>query len=160
MRITETAYPRYAVEFIKINQLSGNLLINFDWGSYAAYKLYPHNLIVMDGRYEEVYNPELLEQLRDFHLAINDWYKIIRDYKTDVMLVETKYPVYEKILNHPDWALIFGNNIAGVFVPKDKFKEQYFYPPDNDYYYNKTKFYTDIFKIKRVLIYNIQRMRI
>ncbi len=144
IKITETKYPIYAVEFVKINDLKGNLFINFDWGSYAEYKLYPNNLVVMDGRYEEVYNPELLIQLKDFHLVKNDWYKIIRDYKTDVIILEKEYPVYKELLNHKDWVLVFENNITGVFVPADKLKQQYIMPKISDNYYNKTKFDTEI----------------
>lgn len=144
IRITESEYPRYAIEFIKINNITGNLFINFDWGSYAAYKLYPHNLIVMDGRYEEVYDPNLLIELKNFHMLKGDWYKIVRDYKTDVMIIETKYPVYNKMLEHHDWELVFGNDISGVFVPIKNVKKNYLYPTIEDQYYNKTKFNTDI----------------
>jgi hypothetical protein len=144
IRITETQYPRYAIEFIKINNLKGNLFINFDWGSYAAYKLFPNNLIVMDGRYEEVYAPELLLELKDFHLLKNDWYKIIRNYKTDVMILEKKYPVYNAILNNKDWQLVFDNNLSGVFVPTSTVKDNYLYPVVDDNYYNKEKFQTNI----------------
>ncbi len=142
--ITESEYPRFAIEFIRINNLNGNLFINFNWGSYAAYKLYPNNLVVMDGRYEEVYNPKLLEDMRDFHMLKNDWYKIIRDYKTDVMILEKKYPVYEKIKSDSNWALIFENNLSGVFIPSNKVKKQYLQPVFNDEYYNKTLFDTQI----------------
>ncbi|MBE7704230.1 MAG: hypothetical protein E7Z90_00290 [Cyanobacteria bacterium SIG29] len=140
IKITETKYPRFAIEFIKINKIEGNLFINFDWGSYAAYKLYPNNLIVMDGRYEEVYNPDLLLQLKDFHLVKDDWYKIIRDYKTDVMILEKKYPVFEEIKKHKDWKLVFENNLSGVFIPTSKLKKHYYLPIPNDEYYNKTLF--------------------
>lgn len=144
VRITETKYPRYAIEFIKINKIEGNLFLSFDWGSYAAYKLYPNNLISMDGRYEEVYNPDLLIKIKDFHMVKNDWYKIIRDYKTDVIILEKHFPAYKKILEHPDWTLVFENNLSGVFVPTNKVKEKYLYPTPDDNYYNKTLFYTDI----------------
>lgn len=144
IRITESEYPRYAIEFIDINKLNGNLFVNFDWGSYAAYKLYPNNLIVMDGRYEEVYDPELLLQLKDFHLVKNDWYKIIRDYKTDVLLLEKEYPVYNEILKHKDWTLVFENNLSGVFVPTSTVKEEYLMPIPADDFYNKTLFNTKI----------------
>ncbi len=144
IRITESKYPRYAIEFIRINDIRGNLFINFDWGSYAAYKLYPYNKIVMDGRYEEVYNPDLLLALKDFHLVQNDWYKIIRDYQTDVMVIEKKYPVYEQILKHNDWTLVFENNLSGVFVPTETKQENYLMPIPNDEYYNQTVFYTNI----------------
>ena len=144
IRITESEYPRFAIEFIKINNIEGNLFINFNWGSYAAYKLYPDNLIVMDGRYEEVYNPILLNEMRDFHMLKGNWDKIIKDYKTDVMIIEKKYPVYEKIIENENWALIFENNLSGVFVPANKLQKEYKYPPANDNYYNSTMFLTDI----------------
>ena len=142
--ITTTEYPRYAIEFLRINNITGNLLINFDWGSYAAYKLYPHNLIYMDGRYEEVYPVKVFEDLKDFHLVKNDWYKIIRNYKTDVMILEKKYDVYTAILNHPDWSLIFENNLSGVFVPSNTKRAEYLYPIPLDAYYNNSLFNTDV----------------
>lgn len=100
----------------------------------------------MDGRYEEVYNPDLILQLRDFHILNGDWYRIIRNYKTDVMVLEKKYPVYNKILENKEWALVFENNLSGVFVPSKTKKEKYLMPiPINDYY-NKTKFKTKAIK--------------
>ncbi len=144
--ITNSEYPGFAVEFVKINNIKGNLFINFDWGSYAAYKLYPHNLVVMDGRYEEVYNPDLLIQLKNFHLVQNDWYKIIRDYKTDVMIIEKKYRVYEAISIHPDWVKVFENNLSAVFVPRKNLKDKYLLPVPYAEYYNANVFKTDINK--------------
>lgn len=144
IRITETKYPRYAIEFLKINNISGNLLTSFNWGSYAAYKLYPQNLISMDGRYEEVYDPNLLIDINNFNMIKNDWDKILKKYKTDVMIIDAEYPIYLKLQNDPGWELVFSNNIAGVFVPKDKVKEKYLYPTPDDDYYNKTLFDTDI----------------
>lgn len=140
IRITETKYPRYAIEFLRINDIRGNLFINFDWGSYAGYKLFPYNRIVMDGRYEEVYNPDLLISLKNFHLLKNDWYKIIRDYKTDIMVIEKKYPVYNRILLDSNWKIIFENNLYGIFVPFDSAKDNYLMPSTEDNYYNKTLF--------------------
>ncbi len=144
LKLSGTNCPVYAVEFVKINNLKGNLFMNFDWGSYASYKLYPNNLIAMDGRYEEVYNPDLLLMIKDFHLVKNDWNKIIKDFKTDVMILEKKYPVYNKILNDKNWSLVFENNIAGVFVPQDKVSEQYLYPEPNPAYYDEKVLDTDI----------------
>ena len=35
--------------------IKGNIITPFALGSYTSYKLYPNNLIYIDGRYEEVY---------------------------------------------------------------------------------------------------------
>ena len=53
-RVSPEKFPLLEVEFIKINKIDGNLLTAFGLGSYTTYKLYPQNLIYMDGRYEEV----------------------------------------------------------------------------------------------------------
>lgn len=144
IEITSTKYPRYAVEFIKLNKLKGNLFVNFDFGSYCAYKLYPDNKIVMDGRYEEVYNPELLTELKNFHLVKENWDKIIKDYPPDVMIIEKRYPVYEKLISEGKYIPVFENNLSGVFVPANKAEKEYIYPPISNDYYNKTLFKTDI----------------
>ena len=83
-------------------------------------------------------------EIKDFHLVQNDWKKIIRDYKTDVMILEKKYPVFEKILADKDWTLVFENNLTGVFVPADKVKESYLYPVPDSSYYDETVLDTDI----------------
>ncbi|MBQ8887486.1 MAG: hypothetical protein IJY61_07295 [Candidatus Gastranaerophilales bacterium] len=144
IEITSTKYPRYAVEFVKINELKGNLLTSFNWGSYIAYKLYPHNLISMDGRYEEVYDPSLLVDINNFNMIKNNWDKILKEYKTDIMIIDAEYPIFDKLLNSKDWTLVFENNIAGVFVPTEKVKDKYIYPRTDDEYYNITLFNTDI----------------
>ena len=98
----------------------------------------------MDGRYEEVYNPDLLLMIKDFHLLKNDWNKIIKDFKTDVMILEKKYPVYKKISNDGNWTLVFENNLSGVFVPAKTVKSEYLYPEPNTDYYNEKVLETDI----------------
>ena len=64
-RATFGIFPLKEVEFLKINNIKGNILVPFEMGSYVSYKLYPNNLIYMDGRYEEVYYPDTLEDLME-----------------------------------------------------------------------------------------------
>ncbi|MBQ3642887.1 hypothetical protein II906_13325 [bacterium] len=140
IRITETEYPRFAVEFIDINKIKGNLLVNFNHASYCAYKLFPQNRIFMDGRYEEVYNPKLLTELIDFYdLKINAD-EFLDKYKTDIIILEQKFPVYDKMLENNNWRFVFGNNLSGVFVRANKAQNNYQYPIPYDEYYNDNLF--------------------
>ncbi len=149
--ITTTAYPYYALEFIKVNDLKGKLFINFDWGSYAEYKLFPYNKIVMDGRYEEVFPPELIYKISDFHMLKNDhWYDIIEMYPPDIMVIEKKYPVYNEMLKKTNWLLVFENNITGVFISEQLKKDKYIYPPTDINYYEQTKFDKNFSFVKRI----------
>ena len=61
-----TDYPVKMVEFMQKNKMDGKILNKFGLGSYLSYKLYPDNLIFMDGRYEEVYSPKLLKEIKNF----------------------------------------------------------------------------------------------
>ncbi len=134
-------YPIYQIDFIKQNNLKGNIFVNFQFGSYVIYKLFPNNLVVMDGRYEEVYNDDLLPKIRDFHLLKGDnWKKIITDYKTDIIILEKKYPVYKVMLEDKDWKLIFSDERFGLFLPIKGLKKQYIAPNPDLRYYQKTSF--------------------
>ncbi len=145
IKISKYKYPIFAVEFVRLNHLKGNLFVDFSYGSYAAYKLYPNNLIVMDGRYEEVYYPELLEELRDFHQAKkSNWQKIITDYKTDVIIIEKKYPAYKKLISDKKWSKVFEDSDFAVLIPQDGKIIDYIYPPNYSSYYDATKFSTDV----------------
>lgn len=150
IKITLTEYPRYAVEFLKINNIKGNLLINFHYGSYAALKLYPNIKIFMDGRYEEVYDPGLLQEMKDFYFLKNDWKNFLSKYNTDIIILHPKYPAYYYLKGNPDWSVVFENNVSGVFLSKNKTQDRYLYPGINDDYYNGTLFYSDILNSKKM----------
>ena len=145
IKISQYKYPIFSIEFLKVNHIKGNLFINFPYGSYAIYKLYPNNLVEIDGRYEEVYYPELLNELKDFYMVkTKNWKKIITDYKTDVIIVENTYPVFRKLAVDNDWRMIFQDADFSVFVPKNKVADKYKYPASKLDYYEKTQFDTSI----------------
>lgn len=48
-------YPTGAIDSLAASGESGRLLVDFNNGSFALWKLYPRFLISLDGRYEEVY---------------------------------------------------------------------------------------------------------
>ncbi|MEJ2548564.1 MAG: hypothetical protein P8125_12265 [Gemmatimonadota bacterium] len=60
-RLAYDAYPVGAIEWLRENRPSGNVLVGFAEGSYALWRLYPEFLISIDGRYEEVYPQETVD---------------------------------------------------------------------------------------------------
>lgn len=162
-------YPNQAIEFLKVNNLDGNLLVNFGLGSFASYKRYPHNKIYMDGRYEEVYYDYEMALFKKFFLVQGkDWDEILNRFPPDVMIIENFYPIYDTlrtgmlykpinvsgknvmasentgVVHNHKWKLIFEDGFFGVFVPSDKVKKQYKLPSSDLNYYRKTLFDTDI----------------
>lgn len=138
-------YPIMEVEFIRKNHLTGNILTNFGFGSYVAYKLYPHNKIYMDGRYEEVYDDYILEELRDFYVLKNEPFKILDKYNIDIILIEKSYKTYLLLKNLEGWRLVFAGKNFAIFLKDGKFDlNNTIQPNENLEYYQKTIFNTDI----------------
>ncbi|NMC62600.1 MAG: hypothetical protein GYA55_05460 [SAR324 cluster bacterium] len=54
-RLDFSKYPVYALESLRQSKESGKLLVDFNLGSFALWRLYPKFLVSLDGRYEEVY---------------------------------------------------------------------------------------------------------
>lgn len=145
-KISLIKYPYQAVKFIKQKKLAGNLFTDMTYGSFCAYKLYPQNKIFMDGRYEEVYNPKLLEKIKNFaRQESNNPMSVITDYPTDIVLLfsnnksvpMTDIPISVK-LQEQGWKLIFKDGWWFVLVRPD-------YPYNDVVYDNFAKDKKEIF---------------
>ena len=141
--VKEKVNPIQSVEFIKLNNLKGNVFANFHNGSYVAYKLYPYNHVFMDGRYEEVYDNNLINKMGDAFLT-KTHNEFLNEFHHDILIIDKFYPLFSKMKEHKDWFLAFEEKEFGVFLNK-KYKKHKFKIPTNDKnYYNKTKFETSI----------------
>ncbi len=138
-------YPVKEVEFVKQNNLKGNILTNFGLGSYVAYKLYPNNLIFMDGRYEEVYYDYMVPMLKEFCLAYPHWKDILTYFPPDIIIIEKYYPVFKELQKEENgWKLVYQDKAFGVFLPKSKADRKFTQPADDLNYYKNTLFTTGI----------------
>ncbi len=57
-RLDYSAYPVAAIQWLRDQKIEGKLLVDFNNGSFALWRLYPRMTVSMDGRYEAVYAPE------------------------------------------------------------------------------------------------------
>ncbi len=138
------AYPIKEVEFVKQNNLKGKILVNFGLGSYVSYKLYPNNLIFMDGRYEEVYYDYMVPMLKEFFLVNPNWHETLEYFPPDVMIIENYYPIYNKLKEDKEWKAVYEGKVFGVFLPVSKSNREFKQPSDDLNYYKKNLFNTDI----------------
>lgn len=142
--VPDSKYPIFEVEFIKKNNLKGNLAAPFNWGSYLAYKLYPDCLISIDGRYEEVY-PNETEYMATNFLYVRDknWYELANNYNLDILLLRRKDKSYALIKEKPEWREVFYGPRNSIFVSAD-YPQKEFEAPDIDI----QKIYNDKYKTR------------
>lgn len=60
-----SGYPTGAIDFLAGSSESGRLLIDFNNGSFALWRLYPRFRISLDGRYEEVYPESTVREVSE-----------------------------------------------------------------------------------------------
>lgn len=131
--INHAMYPYKAVQFIKENALVGNLFTEFSYGSYCIYKLYPQNKIFMDGRYEEVYNPSLLNVMKNFIKQEGENPNaVLTDYPTDIVLLynppeefikniknkNNRQKVFET-LKKLNWRKVYKDEFFEIYIRED-----------------------------------------
>lgn len=126
--VAPSAYPVGSLEFIKQNNITGNLATLFDWGSYAFWKLYPQCKILIDGRYEEVYPDYIYNEAVQFSEHLNDPLRPIRNYHTDILVLSKQKYTISDISIFAGWKPVYEDMVSVLFLPKDKIKSAYIYP--------------------------------
>ena len=137
-------YPFVETEFLRINNLKGNVFANLHYGSYLAYKLYPDNFIFMDGRYEETYNPALLNRMNNIFVGPN-WEEEFNKQHIDYIILEHAYgTLYYRLKQSGKWKhAVTSNNFVLLIRDDIKIKDPKI-PVNSFDYYNKTKWETNI----------------
>lgn len=67
-KLDTSSYPTTAIKWLRNSGLTGRLLVDFNNGSFALWRLYPRFRVSVDGRYEELYTEETV---RDAALAMH-----------------------------------------------------------------------------------------
>jgi len=116
-------YPIAAAEFVKEQRLPKNIYNTYDWGGYLMWTLYPEYQVFWDGRSDSL---EMFQQGLTVMGGQPGWEKILaaHEVKTIVSkgcLVDNgrMYPLLDKLRSHPDWALVFADVSALIFVRRD-----------------------------------------
>ncbi len=118
LKIDDTWLPVKAVEHMKKSGIKGNLLVSFNWGSYAMYELYPQCLVSMDGRYEETYTNETYLEIYNFFYHKEGWREVLENYPHDIILIHVKSKTYKELMKMEDWEKTYQDEMAAIFVSR------------------------------------------
>lgn len=141
-------YPIGAVEFIRQNNISGNLVTLFHWGSYVTWKLYPRCKVALDGRYEEVYPDDTVKIVGKFVYNYDkdalDAINTLKKLDTNILIVVKTDDSYANILKDKYWRLVFEDDITGVFLRRKTAKMFFKMPKYSEESVMKEKYQTSI----------------
>ncbi|MGA9753533.1 MAG: hypothetical protein WBV23_00165 [Desulfobaccales bacterium] len=108
-------YPVDAIRYLQDNQLSGNLLVYFDWGEYALWNLYPHCRVAIDGRYETVYPHAVCQEYFDFIKARGNWRQFLHRFPPDFILLPANIEIAALLKKESGWKVIYSGKGCILF---------------------------------------------
>lgn len=112
------AYPSRTIEQIRESGYKGPLVIDFDWGEYAIWHLWPNVQVSLDGRRETVYSDEIYKEQTNFRDGVGEWDKILKRPGTELALVSKGMPVFALMSLLPDWTLVSQDDLSALFARK------------------------------------------
>ena len=110
--------PVGAVNFLKQQGVQGNLLVPFNYGSYALWQLRGKMRVSMDGRYDLVYSPATYQRVGDFFNARGDWQTLLTTPVPQAVLVPRMDRVFDRLMMDPAWTYAWHDRDNAVFLPK------------------------------------------
>lgn len=113
-------YPVKAIEYIKKNDLKGNMMTNFNWGEYIIFNLYPDTKVSFDGRYETVYPKKVVDDNTRFTNGDKGWKDVLNNYNPDMVLLSKYDRVLKAMYESSGWPLVFMGDESFLFVNPEK----------------------------------------
>jgi hypothetical protein len=95
------------VEYLQEAGFEGNLMTPFTAGAYVSWKLYPHVLVSMDGRYEVAYPPGALRETLDAYAARDGWRETLARHPTQLVLAPAGGPLATALVDEPGWRRVY-----------------------------------------------------
>lgn len=122
IKIFENNYPVNAIEFMKSNNIKGNIFCWFDWAQMCIRELPEGSKVFFDGRYETVYSDEIIKEYFDMLFHPTDGYKkyLSRFPETDIMLLSKRSSLSDVLLKDIEWLKIYSAGEALIFVKKNE----------------------------------------
>jgi hypothetical protein len=124
--VSSTYYPLGAVDFMKINNLSGKILTDFEWGEYIIWEMYPECKVGMDARYEAVYPTEVFNNYANFYFDINGWKEFLINYSHDFILLKSSAPINKKLKNSYEWKLAYEDIGSSLYIKNTELGQNFF----------------------------------
>jgi hypothetical protein len=112
-------FPLSAVQIIKESGVSGNLMIDFNWGEYALWQLSPRVKVGMDGRRETVFPEKMYAEYVNFYSGVGQWDAVLKDYPTDMVLMQSGSAPVNLLKLSSEWQVVYADKLSTLLVRRD-----------------------------------------
>jgi len=107
-------YPAKAIELLRKAGSADTLFTDDAWGGYLIYRLYPANIVFIDGR-SDFYGSSFNEKYLDVMIVHYDWEKNLDRYHVNAILLPVETPLAATLKESPRWRTTYDDGVAILF---------------------------------------------
>lgn len=114
-RFEPEVFPTGAVNWMEENPLSGNGFNYFPWGGYLLYRLWPENMVFIDGQ-TDFYGEALT---REYEIVITlqpGWPDVLDKYGIEWILMPADSQLVLYLESEPDWTELYRDETASLII--------------------------------------------
>jgi hypothetical protein len=104
-----------AVALLKQSGVTANMVVDFDWGTYALARLGPGIKVSIDGRREAAYTQDEQAQSLRLRFGLHEWDTLLTSYETHLALVSKETAAFNLMKQRPGWKLLYDDPLSGLF---------------------------------------------
>ena len=136
MPVNRQEYPVDALQYMADQELSGRLLVAFNWAQYAIAALQPETQVSFDGRFRTCYPQELIDLHFDFMVGDvpGGRYRsensgsivgsaVLTETQPDLVLVDRRFDAAEKVMEEDQTAyvLLYQDGVAQLWAARSRY---------------------------------------
>ena len=113
-RAVDQLAPVRAVDYLQTSAPPGPIFNTYQWGGYLTWRLYPDYPVFVDGR-TDLYDDDLLQEYLDAVQGLPGYLELLDRYNLNLVLVETRSMLDQRMRREPDWRLLYADNQAVLY---------------------------------------------
>jgi hypothetical protein len=112
--------PVGAISFMQAHRLSGNVMSDFTWGEYLIWHMAPASKVFIDGRYDTVYPPNVIDDYLTLQYGEPGGKDVLRKYPHDFILLSARSESALSLVEAaPEWKPIYRDSSCILFARAD-----------------------------------------
>ncbi len=108
-------FPVEAVNWLEENQVEGNGFNYFPWGGYLLFRLWPDNLVFIDGQ-TDFYGEQLTRQYELIITLGDGWQQVLADYQIEWVLMPADSLLISEVESRQEWTIVYSDNTSTLAI--------------------------------------------
>jgi hypothetical protein len=112
---SEEIFPVAAVDWLEEQPITGNGFNYFPWGGYLLYRIWPEQLVFIDGQ-TDFYGEDLTREYEQVITMQPGWQKVFNRYDITWVIVPSASPLSAYLTDNEDWETSYQDQTTKIFT--------------------------------------------